>query len=343
MNVSYLGPLTRSWERTRSQLLKPFRLETWLTLGFAAFLSEWMSGGWGQAAWQRRVEWHGGGPWHMPSLLPALVLGPLLIGLISLGVVVGIVLLWLGSRGKFVFLDDVLRGRSAIVEPWNRCARLGNSLFLWKLVLWIVAGLIVGTVLLSIAGTAVLAWIGTHSPLLLAPPIVLGVVLAGLLGLLFAYVQLLLDDFVVPLMLRDGITASAAWRRFMPLFREHPGAFILYGLFVLVLFVVVGGAVVAVGFATCCVGFLLLALPYVAQVVLLPLYVTYRGLGPEFLAQFGPDFDVRATVPPDPPSAGARHRAGAPAVAPPAPPQAPPDPPSAGARPPAGTPPGTPA
>ena len=38
----------------------------------------------------------------------------------------------MGSRGKFVFLDDVLRGRSAIGEPWGRCGRLGDSLFWWS-------------------------------------------------------------------------------------------------------------------------------------------------------------------------------------------------------------------
>jgi hypothetical protein len=49
--------------------------------------------------------------------------------------------------------------------------------------------------------------------------------------------------------------------------------------------------VVAVGFATCCIGFLLMVTPYVGQVVLLPLHVAYRALGPEFLAQFGPEFE----------------------------------------------------
>ena len=84
----------------------------------------------------------------------------------------------------------------------------------------------------------------------------------------------------------------------------------LYGLFVLLLSVIVGAAVAAAGLATCCVGFLFLALPYVGQVILLPVYVTFRGLGPEFLAQFGPDYDVFAVavpqgggaVPPTPPA-----------------------------------------
>jgi hypothetical protein len=61
---------------------------------------------------------------------------------------------------------------------------------------------------------------------------------------------------------------------------------------VLGLFLLGGLGVVAVSLATCCIGFLILALPYVGVVLLLPLHVTYRLLGPEFIAQFDPRFDL---------------------------------------------------
>jgi hypothetical protein len=63
---------------------------------------------------------------------------------------------------------------------------------------------------------------------------------------------------------------------------------LLYGIFVLLLFVGAGMAVCAVGMVTCCLGFILLAIPYVGTVVLLPLLVAYRYLSLEFLAQFDP-------------------------------------------------------
>jgi hypothetical protein len=302
MNVSYLGPLQRAIARARSLLFTPFRLETWLVLGFAAFLSDWFSGGWGHSGWERRFargHFPGGhlpGP-HLHDLAPLLVWGPLLAALIVLALVAGVVFLWLGSRGKFVFLDGVASGRAAIVEPWHRTAALGNSLFLWRLgftVVW-------GGVLLGLAaatfGGALLSWIRFHERLAMAPPIVFGVLLVGCVGLLVAFVSLLLDDFVVPLMYRHGLRTNAAWRRFLPLFREHLGQFVLYALLVLVLAVAVAAVAMAVGFATCCVGFLLMVTPYVGQVVLLPLHVAYRALGPEFLAQFGPEFQVFASAP----------------------------------------------
>ena len=44
MGVSYIEPLQRAWARAERMLFKPFRLEMWLVLGFAAFLSELFTG-----------------------------------------------------------------------------------------------------------------------------------------------------------------------------------------------------------------------------------------------------------------------------------------------------------
>ena len=62
--------------------------------------------------------------------------------------------------------------------------------------------------------------------------------------------------------------------------------------FLLVLAVGVGLAIFVAGFATCCVGFVLLSIPYLGSVILLPVSFTYRAFGPEFLAQFGPEYSI---------------------------------------------------
>ncbi len=311
MNVTYFPPLQRAWERARRTLLSPFRLETWLVLGFAAFLSEWLSGGWGQSGLHRRAEWHGRAAEAL-AIFAHPVWGPLLIVVAAVAIVVALVFQWLGARGKFVFLDDVVHERPAIVAPWTAYRRQGNSLFLFKLAYWVVAAIVFGGVLLSAAGAAVLAWVGFHAPVAAAPPLAMGVSLLAVLGLIFAFVLLMLEDFVVPLMYRDGLLTLDAWRRFLPLLRQRLGTFVLYALFVLMLRVIVGAFVVAVGVGTCCVGFLLFLAPYIGQVVLLPVYFTFRALGPEFLGQFGPEFALFAAAPP--PAAG-----GAPPTSPPPP------------------------
>ncbi len=50
--------------------------------------------------------------------------------------------------------------------------------------------------------------------------------------------------------------------------------------------------IVAGGLLTCCVGLLLLAIPYVGTVLTLPLPVFVRYLDLEWLGQFGPGFAV---------------------------------------------------
>jgi hypothetical protein len=44
--------------------------------------------------------------------------------------------------------------------------------------------------------------------------------------------------------------------------------------------------------ATCCIGLILLMIPFINAVVLLPISYTYRAFSIEFLAQFGRDFDL---------------------------------------------------
>ena len=46
------------------------------------------------------------------------------------------------------------------------------------------------------------------------------------------------------------------------------------------------------GLLTCCIGWLLLAIPYIGAVVMLPIYVTFRSLDLEFLGQFGAEYTL---------------------------------------------------
>lgn len=61
----------------------------------------------------------------------------------------------------------------------------------------------------------------------------------------------------------------------------------------------IGGFAAAVGLilltvvVTCCVAGCLMAIPYLGTVLLLPVTVFFRGVGPEFLRQFGGEFDLR--------------------------------------------------
>ena len=50
MQISYVQPLSRAWERMRQILFDPFELAKWLVLGFSAWLAGLAGGGGGGTA-----------------------------------------------------------------------------------------------------------------------------------------------------------------------------------------------------------------------------------------------------------------------------------------------------
>jgi len=298
MIVGSVEPLRRAWARAQRMLLKPFDLRTWLVLGFAAFLSQMTLAGQGMRSSLDDGGGHGAsrflhdGGWLAGGLLAGL--GMLFV---AAAVILVVALMWINSRGRFVFLDDVARERAAIVEPWKRYGRQGDALFVWLLLFGIVCvGVVVAMALPFLATLAAVYSDGEFHWGMLGALWVLMAFVAPF-AIFVAYVMLFLHDFVVPLMYRDGLGPMEAWQRFLALFRARPGPFVLYGLFVFVIGLAIVALIAVVGVSTCCIGFLLLGVPYVSHVVLLPVLVTLRGLGPEFLAQFGPEYTVFAPAP----------------------------------------------
>jgi hypothetical protein len=314
MNISYLEPLRRAWARMVRMLFRPFRGEVWFVLGFAAFLSEYLSWGFSGSRSGFHMHRHAEFPHAALVKLVEFLSNPFAVALILWIVIaalaIAVLFTWISSRGMFIFLDNVAHERRGIVEPWRRFKRLGNSLFLWRLGFHVVFLLAVGAILFS-ALPSLVALARTENPDITQLLTLLPLFLMMLpVALAIMYVQLLLTSFVVPIMYRHDLSVTAAWSRFLQLFSQHLMSFILYGLFVLVLGMFVGAAVVGFGFATCCIGFLLLSLPYIGSVVLLPIEVTARAFGPEFLAQFGPEYAALAPAatagaPPAAPTTGA--------------------------------------
>ena len=60
----------------------------------------------------------------------------------------------------------------------------------------------------------------------------------------------------------------------------------------LILWFVVAIVIVTFGFITCCIGFLILIIPYLGSVILLPVSYTFRGLSVDFLEQFGEKYRI---------------------------------------------------
>ncbi len=295
--ISLFDALAQGWSRMVQMLFRPFDVRKWFVVGFAAWLAGLADGGRkGGARYNTRYSPDDGGREIAESARAGwewLVAHQVMAGMIAAGVLVLlaliVVLLWVSSRGKFVFLDNVIHDRATIVEPWHRLRRQGDSLFAFRLaVILLLFPIIAGLVGLCV-------WLALRFggwAQLEAAAAIAGAVAIVVLGFLFLVVLLytffFLEAFVVPLMYRFDLGVMDAWRRFLGLFGARPWPFLACGLFVFVLWILVMAAVVTAGLMTCCLGFVLLALPYIGTVVLLPVLITFRAFTVAFLAQLEP-------------------------------------------------------
>ena len=294
MAISVTEPIGWAFTRMGRMLFKPFDIRKWFVLGFCAWLAQLSEG--------RGVNFNPGG-WRPGGrggngprpFGPVLEWGREHIGLVILlavvvflvMVAVGLVILWLSSRGKFMFVDGVVRNRGAVVEPWHRFRALGDSLFWFRLVLG-AGGLMV--LALIVAGGVGIAWPDIRAEEFggsALAALLVSVLLFSLAILCLGLIAAVLEDFVVPVMYVRGVRTLAAWGGFR---RELlPGRFWTFVLFYLMKFILGIGVVVIAMLATC-LTCCLAALPYLGTVILLPVFVFMRLYSLHFLEQFGPEW-----------------------------------------------------
>jgi len=300
MNISLSDALSRGYGRMQKALFKPFDIAKWFAVGFTAFLAgllDKMYGGTGRANFELDNYHDFEEVVNFPSVAwDWLVHHPVYAYLILFGIVavmgIVILLIWLSSRGKFAFLDNVVHDRANVVLPWNEYAREGNSLFLWRLVYgFIIFFVITGFLVLMYLGARTI-YIHQYGKEVWIPALVGVIAVFLVVAIIVSYINLFLDSFVVPVMYKNRVAALKGWGIFLGLFNRHVLYFLLYGLFIFVLMIAVVIAVFLFGLFTCCLGFLLLIIPYISSVLLLPVSYTYKALSLEFLRQFGPEYDV---------------------------------------------------
>jgi hypothetical protein len=217
---------------------------------------------------------------------------PLAIFILVIIVALGVLLIWLSSRGKFMFLHCVALNRAEVAEPWTRFADLANSLFWFRLGLALVGMLItvplvIFMVLLTIPMFRNDSWNFGGIMILAA----LGMVMI-LIGIFFFLIRKLTKDFVVPIMYLRGSRCVAAWSEFRHLLGANFGGFVLYLLFQIVIHLVIGVMILAVVLVTCCIAGCFMAIPYIGTVLLLPVRVFHRAYSLHYLAQYGPSYNV---------------------------------------------------
>lgn len=288
-SISVIEPVQQAIATTKRLLFTPFDMLKWLGLGFTAWLAM-LSGNNPaanfanfagkqpgtepfQAAWE----------WMLVHLALVIALAACL-GVLILAVTLAVT--WVSSRGKFMFLDNVVRDRADIAEPWRRTRAQGNSYFLFSLGLGLTALAVLGIIALIsvlIAMPDILRHqVGANA----VGAIILGGVLLILYLVVLSCVMTFLEDFIIPIMALRSCRALAAWREFFAIFKAHTGAFICYLLFKIVL----GWAAGAISLILCCCLCCVMWIPYVGTVILLPLFVFLRCYSLHFLEQVGDEY-----------------------------------------------------
>ncbi|MCB1062052.1 MAG: hypothetical protein KDN20_03900 [Verrucomicrobiae bacterium] len=289
-------------------LFRPFNFGKWFVLGFTAWLAGLMDGGSsssGGGGGNTGPDSGSGGKEEFEEMIKQAGLWvkenadwviPLGVGLIVFLIVLIVVLFWLSSRGKFMFLDNVVHDRALVKQPWREYREQGNSLFWWRLVFFGITAVIV----LSIVGVAgYQLYVGFDESHLSQEWILLAVgagALILLVSLVVAYIGMLLGDFVIPIMYQQSIPVTEAWRRTLSLNGANVGRFLLYALWRMLMALGSAFLILAMVVMTCCIGGIVLAIPVLGAVLLLPITVFFRSLGPEYLRQFGLEYDLWANA-----------------------------------------------
>ncbi len=318
--VSVIDPVSNALDRVKTILFRPFDLGKWFIIGFCAWLAELGKGGGGGGGGGRG----GGGPHGSGDIgreisraaedagdfVAANLDWIIPVGIAVLALIIGVWLLvvWLSSRGRFMFLDCVAHNKAEVKNPWNQFREHGNRLFRFRIALGII-GFLTGILFLALCGIVVFLAMTSFGWNVLS---VSGVVACGLLFfatmIVFGLIGKFTTDFAVPIMYRHTSSPVEAWRALLDMLTTNKARFFLYILFQMVIGITIGVMVMATICLTCCCAGCLFMIPYIGTVAMLPIHVFTRSYSLYYLAQYGSEFNVF------PSDAGTSLPAGGPAV-----------------------------
>jgi hypothetical protein len=287
MTISVTEPFSRAIERTTKILFRPFDLSKWLTLGFCAWLATLGEGssGSGRGAFDDQHwdsdQFETGREWVVENAVTVGIIGGSIVLLILL---LSALFVWLRCRGRFMFIDGIVRNRGAVVEPWNSQCEAANRVFLFELLLTL-GGLFITA--LVVTGAIWISWPDIeagHFEGAAVSGLIFGGISLFITWLGFGLVSWVLTNFIVPAMYRHGGTVSDGWNLVREeIFADQTGAIVLYFFMRVFLALCIGTLAILVTCLTCCIA----AIPYVGTVILLPLFVFSRCYNLSFLEQFG--------------------------------------------------------
>jgi hypothetical protein len=299
--VSVIDPIGPAIEHVRLMLFKPFDLSKWFIIGFCAWLAQLGQGGSGGGGNGWRADghepiFHAIKDGILAHLAVIIFVGAIVIPII---IIIVVALCWLRSRGQFMFVHCIAGNKAEVAVPWNKFARHGNSLFLFRIVIGLIFLLVIGLpVAAAVFAGFVMCATGFN------PAAIIGLAGASfvvvVVVILFGLIAKFTTDFVVPIMFLNTESCVAGWKQCLALISGNKAQMLLYILFQIVICLVIAFIALTICLVTCCCCCCLLvlfALPYVGTVILLPLFAFKRAYSLFYLRQFGAQFDVFSAQP----------------------------------------------
>ena len=319
-DISVTEPVSPAIERVKNVLFRPFNFDKWLAIGFCAWLANMVGSGMNFNYHPPTSRQHFGNNFHTNS--PEQFFGnirqemavnlywiiPLAIFGLLIGIALGLLFLWLSSKGRFMFLHCIVKNKAEVKKPWHKYNSEVNSLFKFKIVMMLIG---FAATLLILAPVIIIFATSSHNmgALLLLPfifcfPLFIAVVIC--MGLINVFTK----DFVVPIMFMHRIKCTEAWRHFLTILKVHKSHFFIYILFRILIGIVIGTITTICSlilvFCTCCAYCCISIIPFlggiITTVVFLPLPSFVRSYSLYYLRQFGPDYDIFAGSGPDDPT-----------------------------------------
>jgi hypothetical protein len=324
--IDFTRAFDSAWERTHVVLFRPLDPAKWFIIGFNSFLALLAENG-VSFNYNSSYSFNGQSQAFSPTYhsLPALLHGlkqavaeagtlntsawlALYLALAVIYVIAWLTLSWVGARGEFMLLDNIVRNRAAISWPWRHYARQGNTWFLFNLGL-----VLVSLVLLAGSGAGFLGlnwtWInGERDP----AGTEIGALIGGLLvfaalWIVYSAVVFVLRSFVIPIYFKGTLSFGASLQAVGRLIAADPLSVLVYVLLSLCLTLACALLIALLLLVVCCLICWLACIPLVGTMLLsfivcqmsLPILIFYRCFQLDCLAQFGPQSDVwTVDVPP---------------------------------------------
>ena len=195
----------------------------------------------------------------------------IVVGIVGVILMIIMVLfIWLNSRFKFIFIEDIVKNDGSIKLPWANNAYIGNQLFLFNLFFTIAYLSILGL----IAFRGYVSWEntlgafdvhGSVSKVIIS--IIPHILLFIISTLVAAFIYFFVDNLVTPIMFKLKQAFMPSWVLASNLFKKNLGNFVAY------YFITIGLGLGA-AFAT-----MLIAMVYLIAVVILGALLVVLGAG----------------------------------------------------------------